>query len=49
MDAQAGDYFTLMIVSNGDRMFLDGGSSLNTTPVGIPQIPSTILTVNQVG
>ena len=49
VDAQAGDYFVLMITANGDRVTIHGGTSLNTSPAGIPQIPSTILTVNQVG
>lgn len=49
VDAQAGDFFALMIVASGSQVTLNGGSSLNTTPAGIPQIPATILTVNQVG
>lgn len=49
VDAQAGDYFVLMIVANGSNVTIHGGTSLNTSPAGIPQIPSTILTVNQVG
>ena len=49
VDAQAGDFYALMIVASGDDVDLHGAASLNTTPVGIPQIPSTILTVNQVG
>lgn len=56
VDAQANDYFVLMVVTNGDRVSIHGSTSQNdrdfpglpTTP-DIPEIPSTILTVNQVG
>lgn len=46
VDAEAGDYFSLMIVTNGTGVSVFGGASAN---VGAPAIPSTILTVNQVG
>lgn len=49
VEVEPGDFFALMIVANGANVLLDGGSSLNSQPAGIPQIPSTILTVNQVG
>lgn len=49
VDAQAGDYYVLMVVANGDRTIIHGGTSANTLPAGIPAVPSTILTVNQVG
>jgi len=48
VDAAAGDYYVLMIVSSGTNVSLDGGVSLNGG-LGLPEIPSTILTVNQVG
>jgi hypothetical protein len=47
--AQPGDYFVLMIAANGDGVVIDGGATHNTVPPGIPSIPSTMLTVNQVG
>jgi hypothetical protein len=46
VDAEPGDYFTLMIVTDGTGVSLFGGASANA---GVPAIPSTILTVNQVG
>lgn len=49
VDAQPGDFYVLMIVASGSGLVIDGGASLNTVPANIPQIPSTILTVNQVG
>ncbi|MEY4311936.1 MAG: hypothetical protein RLZZ571_706 [Actinomycetota bacterium] len=49
LDASANDYFVLMVAVNGSQVSLQGGSSLITNPAGIPSIPSTILTVNQVG
>lgn len=49
VDALAGDTYTLMVVASGDNVDVLAGGSLNTNPAGIPQIPSTILTVNQVG
>jgi hypothetical protein len=49
VDADPGDYFALMIATNGDRVSLYGNGSGVTSPAGIPKIPSTILTVNQVG
>ena len=48
VDSEAGDTFTLMIVADATGPIVHGGSSLNSVS-GIPQIPSTILTVNQVG
>lgn len=49
VDAAAGDTYTLMIAADGDRVDILAGDSLNVDPPGVPQIPSTILTVNQVG
>ncbi len=49
VNASAGDYFTLMISASDTDIDLYAESSGNTSPAGIPQIPSTILTVNQVG
>ena len=49
VNASSSDYFALMIVANGDSVDAYGGTSANLLPAGIPQIPSTILTVNQVG
>ena len=46
VEAEAGDYFSLMIVTNGTGVSVYGGASANP---GTPAIPSTILTVNQVG
>lgn len=49
VDAQADDFFVVMIVADDTSVWLDGGTPANGVPAGIPQIPSTILTVNQVG
>lgn len=49
VNAAAGDYFVLMVASSGTGVQLYTGTSAITNPSGIPQIPSTILTVNQVG
>lgn len=49
VNANAGDSYALMIVSTSSDVDIFGGSPANTLPVNIPQIPSTILTVNQVG
>ena len=49
VDATAGDYYVLMIVASDSNVSIYGGQTLNTIPAGIPEIPSTILTVNQVG
>ena len=49
VEAVPGDYYALMVVTNGTQVTLYGSASSNTSPTGIPQIPSTILTVNQVG
>jgi hypothetical protein len=49
VDAQADDFFVVMIVADDTNVWLDGGTPTNGVPAGIPQIPSTILTVNQVG
>jgi hypothetical protein len=46
VDAEAGDYFSLMVVTNGTGVAVFGGASANP---GAPAIPSTIVTVNQVG
>jgi hypothetical protein len=49
LDASANDYFVLMVAVNGNQVSLHGGSPLITNPAGIPSIPSTIVTVNQIG
>lgn len=49
VDAQANDFFVLMVVASANNVIVHGGTSLTTNPAGIPSIPSTILTVNQVG
>ena len=49
VNAASDDFYVLMIVANGSGVTIDGGLPTNTTPANIPSIPSTILTVNQVG
>lgn len=49
VDAAAGDSYSLMVATNGTGISVLAGNSANTTPVGIPAVPSTIVTVNQVG
>ena len=49
VNASSGDYFVLMVVADNSNVYLYGDASDNTTSANIPQIPSTILTVNQVG
>jgi hypothetical protein len=49
VEANANDFFVLLIAADGDGVQLHAGPSLVTIPTGIPSIPSTILTVNQVG
>jgi hypothetical protein len=53
VDADANDYFVIMIASSGSstgrQVTIHAGSSLVSPPLGIPDIPSTIVTVNQVG
>ena len=49
VEANPGDSFALMIVSSSSDVSIFGGASANTVPANLPQIPSTILTVNQVG
>jgi hypothetical protein len=49
VDASPGDFVVLMTVADGSNVRIHGGASDNDVPAGIPQIPSTILTVNQVG
>lgn len=46
VDAEAGDYFSIMVLTNGTGVSVYGGPAANP---GAPAIPSTILTVNQVG
>ena len=46
VEALAGDYFELMIVANAAGAEIYSGPSANA---GVPAIPGTILTVNQVG
>ncbi|BDU10996.1 hypothetical protein AINA4_09170 [Aurantimicrobium sp. INA4] len=48
VDAAPGDFFVLMIASSGNGVVIDGGTSLNNS-LNVPNIPATILTVNQVG
>lgn len=49
VDAAANDFYVLMIASSGTNVSIYGDASDITNPAGIPQIPSTILTVNQIG
>ena len=48
-DASAGDYFELMIETSNTGVELFAGDSVNVAAPTPPKIPSTILTVNQVG
>ena len=48
-EAQPGDYYVLMVTADNDGVSVFGNTSLNLLPSGLPQIPATILTVNQVG
>ena len=43
------EFYVLMAVANTADVSIFGSNSINTSPANIPQIPSTILTVNQVG
>jgi hypothetical protein len=53
VDASANDYFVIMIASSGSstgkQVTIHAGASQVNPPSGIPAIPSTIVTVNQVG
>ncbi len=49
VEANAGDYFVLMIATDGNNVSIHSGSSLLAVPANIPKIPATIITVNQVG
>jgi hypothetical protein len=49
VNATAGDYYVLMAATNGDGVAIYGDVSAITSPAGIPMIPSTILTVSQIG
>lgn len=49
VDADAGDYFVIMVATDGTSVSLHYGDSLLTAPSSLPKIPSTIVTVNQVG
>lgn len=49
VEASANDFYVLLISTNGSGVEIHAGPSLVTNPTGIPNIPSTILTVNQVG
>lgn len=55
VQAQANDYFVLMVAVNDIGVSIHGDKSLNDSTVvggaivGLPSIPATILTVNQVG
>lgn len=46
VEALAGDYFELMIVADATGAQIYSGSSVNS---GVPAIPGTIITVNQIG
>ena len=46
--ADPGDYYVLMIASSGTNVRLKSGNSSITNPAGIPSIPATIVTVNQI-
>lgn len=48
VEASPGDTYTLMIASNGTGVRILSGASAVTNPAGIPAIPGTILTVNQI-
>lgn len=48
VEAEPGDYFVVMVVSSGTGVVIDGGTSLNSS-FNVPDIPATILTVNQIG
>ena len=47
VEAMPGEYYVLMIATNGAGVSIYGDPV--TSPPGIPLIPSTILTVNQIG
>jgi len=49
VEAMPGEYYVLMIATNGAGVSIYGDPSAVTSPPGIPLIPSTILTVNQIG
>ena len=49
VDAQAGDEFALMVATDGTEVDLIDGASILTTVADIPMVPSTIVTVNQIG
>ena len=49
IEVAANDFFVLMIATNGTGVSLYANGSAINTLVDLPQIPSTILTVNQVG
>ncbi len=49
VEAEANDFYVLMVTSDNDGVSLYGNSSFNLLPAGIPHIPATIVTVNQVG
>ena len=49
VDVAANDYFVLLISVDGNNVSVYGGLSDQTIPASIPAIPSTILTVNQIG
>ena len=55
VEAQVDDFFVLMVAANDDGVSIFGGDSLNNSTVlggaiiGVPGIPATILTINQVG
>lgn len=48
VDVVPGDTYTLMIASSGIGMQIFSGAGVITNPAGIPAIPGTIVTVNQI-
>ena len=48
VDVVPGDTYTLMIASSGTGMQIYSGAGVITNPAGIPAIPGTIVTVNQI-
>lgn len=49
VEAEPGDFYVLLITADNDGVSVFGNTSLNLLPSGIPHIPATIVTVNQVG
>lgn len=49
VEASPGDFYVLMIAASSGGLSIYGDASAVTSPTGIPSIPSTLVTVNQVG